>query len=352
MSALVEVISSGFQCSVQDIGRFGHRGIGVPVCGVSDPFAYRLANRLLGNDDQTACLEFRGMGPSFKAVRGDVKMVVAADVSVEIVTDTVAGVQKQDVPSWSSFTLKEGSQVNIGVLTHHQAGLILFSGGLGVAPVMGSRSSYVRSQIGKAALKSGDMLTVLKKAENTPDLLFTEPPVYNGHDPVRVVLGPQDDYFTDQSIADFLSHPFEITRQADRMGMRLNGPTLVHRSEKSSQIKSDGIALGAIQVPGNGQAIVLLNDAQTVGGYPKIATVISADLGRLANLPAGSEIKFQAIDAKTACDLARAQEEELIRRSSKFIQAQKSGFIDLNALYEENIIGGMVNMAAPEGLEG
>ena len=159
--------------------------------------------------------------------------------------------------------------------------------------------------------------------------------------PVRVVLGPQRDYFTDDAVATLLSSDYVISNQADRMGYRLDGPALAHA--KGYNIVSDGTVVGAIQVPGSGQPIILMVDNQTTGGYPKIATVISADIPVVGRRKPGRAIRFVAVDVEDALRLRREQEAAIRRDIENLRRVAKTGEIDLAALYTENLVSGVTS---------
>ncbi|WP_135076373.1 biotin-dependent carboxyltransferase family protein [Terasakiella sp. SH-1] len=337
----LEILNPGFQALVQDDGRRGFQEFGVPVSGCVVPDWMVLGNHLVGNADTAAGIEFRLMGPSLCVHGAPVKVVVCGEVTSELIISGQGGPSCHKMPPWRSFTLKPGAELRVGTLENTPAGFIAISGGVDVPVVMNSRSTYARSKIGNW-LQAGEMLPV-GAVEVWPDCVLPNPPLADTS-VVRVVLGPQDDYFEASEIQRFLSSPYVISKAADRMGARLDGPALAHRCEKGAEIPSDGVVSGAIQVPGNGQPIVLLNDGQTVGGYPKIATVISTDVALIANGLSGKEIRFQEVSAREACDIARAHAQQLEQLKRSIIKASANGFIDLQALYESNLIGGVVDM--------
>ena len=167
--------------------------------------------------------------------------------------------------------------------------------------------------------------------------------------PIRVVPGPQADYFSEATLAAFFAGSYRVSAEADRMGVRLQGPALVHRSDKGAEIVSDATVPGSIQVPGNGLPIVLLADGQTVGGYPKIGTVASADLGRLATAPVGAELRFEAVTVAQAETLARAHEAEVRAWLAAIELLALDGDIDLHAIYGNNLVSGIIDAQHPEG---
>jgi biotin-dependent carboxylase-like uncharacterized protein len=221
---------------------------------------------------------------------------------------------------------------------------LAIEGGIALAPVMGSLSTYARARIGGfdgRVLANGDLLAIVRAEVEErpemalPDLDLAVPPR------IRVVLGPQDDYFTQEALATFLGGPYRITQAADRMGMRLEGATLEHG--KGFNIVSDGIAPGSIQVPGDRQPIILLADRQTTGGYPKIATVASVDLPALGRVGPGSVLHFEAVSVEVAEDLRREQAriEAGWREALQPIAASVG--VREGALYDSNLISGVAD---------
>ncbi len=357
MHGSLEIISPGFQSFIQDKGRTGFQEFGIPLCGNVTPHWMELGNCLVGNAADDAGIEFRVLGPTIKALDEPVKLAVCANVEIEIISRVEGQAHAHKVSGWRSFTLNPDEEAKIGALEQTVSGFIAISGGVDAKPVMGSKSTYVRSELGGldgSFLKPGDCVKLRDnsvKLANEADKLLPSPPV-EIVERVRVVLGPQEDFFEETTINQFLENYYTISKQSDRMGARLEGISLRHKKEKGSQIISDGVVPGAIQVPGNGLPIVLLNDGQTVGGYPKIATVISTDLHLIANSLPGTKFCFEAVSARDACIIARQAHEELERMKRSIVAASANGFINLKALYESNLIGGVVDMERPDHFPG
>jgi biotin-dependent carboxylase-like uncharacterized protein len=290
----------GLSTSVQDLGRFGCQRYGVPVSGALDPLALRLANALVGNPPDMAALEILALGPSFVIEADSVRLALVGS-AVGLKIDGSA------VPANQSATAPRGARVSIGGLTDSANCILAIEGGLDLAPCMGSRSTYARGGFGGfegRALRQGDRVPLGRPAATTmPERRAAA--IEYGSGPIRVVLGPQEDFFTPTAIERFFAEPYEITAEADRMGMRLEGAKLDHA--KGFNIVSDGIAMGHIQVPGTGQPIVLLVDRQTVGGYPKIGAVIGVDLPRLGRMRPGERLSFARIEVEAAEALRRVQ---------------------------------------------
>jgi biotin-dependent carboxylase-like uncharacterized protein len=218
-------------------------------------------------------------------------------------------------------------------------------GGIAVPLVLGSASTYVRAAIGGLegrALRRDDIVPLaIARTPERVELRLPRPPHAVGDQPIRVILGPQQDYFTEEAIATLLSAEFGVSKSADRMGMRLEGPPLRHR--RGWDIISDAIATGAIQVPGSGQPILLLADHQTTGGYPKIATVVSPDLAVIGRRRPGDTLRFVTVTVEEAEELCRESD----RRFSELVAAlepmPEGAGIDLFSLYDNNLISGVVS---------
>lgn len=299
MNACLEIHSPGLGVSIQDAGRRAYRHIGVPLSGALDPVFLAAANGMLGNPADAAGLEVLLAGPVLEALHAPVRVALAGGMGAWRRSPSGS---RLSVPAWSTLTLGAGEQLHVG--GPRGVGYIAVEGGLLTAPLLGSRSTYARAGL----VHPGTLLPCQAAREHVGERWNT--PLLHEIGPIRVILGPQDEHFTAAALEAFLSQPFRITRERDRMGMRLAGPLLAH-SARGADIASDGITPGAIQVPADGQPILLLADCQTVGGYPKIATVISADLPRLAHLQPGETIHFCAVDADGAAVARLAQAHRL-----------------------------------------
>lgn len=306
MDGLVEVVDAGIANSIQDLGRLGFRHMGIAVSGCLDPILARCANALAGNPAQAACIEVRAAGPKLAVRRGPMRFALSGDLSATLVR---ADGEEYEIPAWRSVTLEVDDELHVGFLPGG-VGYVAVSGGFLTPIQLGSRSTYQRAEIGvPLTLDARIPCAVLSPEEKgDEDRFFVAPPWTHVEGPIRIILGPQDDHFTAEAIADLLNGEYLATAQSDRMGMRLEGKALAHREPALADIVSDGVAPGVIQVPGNGQPIILLVDCQTVGGYPKIATVISADLPRLAQVRPGQAIRFATVDAAQALQARAALE--------------------------------------------
>lgn len=341
MTAALRVISPGLMTTLQDLGRPGYQRLGIPVSGALDPISLRAANRIVGNPAATAALEIAYQGPVLAVEADSIRIALAgAGAPVDILDENDAA---RRIALLQSVRLVRGQRLRVGALAGAVAYLAV-EGGFAVEPMLGSRSTYTRAGIGGFAGRAvaiGDLLPLARQTVDDreermlPLLDLASPARY------RVVLGPQDDYFTEAAIRTLLDATYTVSPATDRMGMRLDGPKLEHA--KGFNIVSDGIAPGAIQVPGNGLPIVLLADRQTTGGYPKVAAVISADLPALGRLMPGAKVAFQAVGIDEA-EAARRQMAALIADlDASIVPARHTGLIDDAKLMAANLVSGVVN---------
>lgn len=339
----LEIASAGAYASVQDLGRFGYRRIGVPWSGVLSPRLMRIANRLAGNDDLHPVLECFDGGQQLRAAEAPLRLAVAGDATLEISGE--AG--PRPVAAWRSFVLQPGETLRISLIAPGRIAVVALAG-LDLPLTLGSTSTYARAALGGdrgRALMAGDRLPAAACAAGAERTL-TSPPE-SDRTPIRLVAGPQQDHFIEQAWTTLLDAEYRVSAAADRMGIRLEGPELAHAPEFGHEIISDATVPGAIQVPGNGQPIVLLADAQTAGGYPKIATVISADLPSLAALRPGETVRFAAVSAAEGERLARIAESHTRALLDAVRDIPGTG-IDLAALYSSNLVDGAINALADE----
>lgn len=341
MTGHLRILQSGLQSTVQDLGRVGFQAYGVPVCGALDSMALRLANALVGNAAGAAALEIRLLGPVFEVCDGPLRMALAgAQAEIEV---NVGG-ETQRYGAWQAVDVPEGARVRIGALTGSGCAVLAFAGGIDVPPVLGSRSTDLKGSFGGhegRALAAGDRLNISNASALGPCLALPSPPATDGDVTLRAVPGPQADAFTEAALEAFFHTPYRVSREADRMGMRLDGTPLTFRG--GADIVSDGIVTGAVQVPGSGLPILLLADHQTIGGYAKIATVISADLPRAGRLLPGATLRFMAVSVAEAEAARRAAEAELQRLIGSMAPVRDGAGLDLEALYGANLISGVVS---------
>ena len=340
MSAGLKVLAPGLHTTVQDLGRPGYQAIGVPVSGALDGVSLRLANALAGNPPGTPALEVLISGPTFEVAVDTVRIALAgAGASLAI------GAETARIGAGQSVTLPRGEIVEVVAGRQSACCYLAVEGGINVPPVLGSASTYVRAALGglggRALRRSDSVPLAASRATERAELRLASPMPATGDQPIRVVLGPQQEYFTDAAIAALLDAEFRISPSADRMGMRLDGPLLELR--RGWDIVSDAIVTGSIQVPGAGQPILLLADHQTTGGYPKIATVISADLPVVGRRRPGDTLRFIAIGVEGAEELCRAEERRLADLVNALESVTQRPRIDLGSLYDGNLISGVVS---------
>ena len=306
----VVVVEPGLLTTVQDLGRTGLLRFGVTTGGALDQAALILGNRLVGNAPDAAGLEITLVGP---------RLTFATDVVLALTgADFGAAVNGQPVPRWRPFLARSGDELAFapGSRSDGARAYLSLGGGISVPPVMGGRGTDLFGHFGGLegrALRSGDRLPIGDISELLDQLLrrrlTSAPPELSRGKPFRVVLGPQADRFTQDAVAVLLSEPYTVSPKADRMGLRLTGPLLEHRV--GADAISEGIHQGSIQVPGDGQPIALTRARQTVGGYPKIATIIGADLDALGQRRPGDQMRFEAVEVETARRLTLAYRAQL-----------------------------------------
>lgn len=294
----VEVVDPGLLTTVQDLGRFGFQKYGVPTSGAMDQTALRAANLLVGNEEAAAGLESTGEGPSLRALSDLIVAVLGAEMEPRV--------DGRPIEDGAAALVRSGEVLELGRARQGLRAYLAIAGGIDVPVMLGSRSTCLPAAFGGLIgrpLRRGDRLAI-GRADDRPLGLKGRRLPPGWWIPVgevvtlRVVLGPQDDQFTADGIRTFLGAEYRLTPEMDRMGVRLQGPPIAHRS--GADIISDSIPLGAVQVPADGQPIVLLADRQTTGGYTKIAVVIREDTYRLAQATPGQVVRFRQISMAEA----------------------------------------------------
>lgn len=338
---LLEILQPGIGTTIQDRGRVGHRHEGIPLSGWLDAPLAHAANALVGNVGTEAVLELRGMGTEFRVKSGPVRIAMAGSICAKWLRQDGSTIS---LPAWQSATLQPGDKLSLGAAESGCAYLAV-SGGFMLPMQLGSRSSYWRAGLQGVqgrAWRPGDLLPC--GIWSTPDFKEwrTPEPWQMPTGPIRVIAGPQEDHFLPEALDAFQSTSWEASVEQDRMGLRLRGVQLSHVNQDAADIVSDAVTPGAIQVPASGQPIVLLADSQTVGGYPKIATVINADLPRLAHLKPGSRITFQRVSRFEAQQALMAQRKAWDQWRATRETFLPPGFFDEAALYNHNLVSGML----------
>lgn len=300
---LFQVIKPGLLTTFQDLGRTGYQEYGLVVAGAMDDFSLQISNLLVGNSRDEAGLEVTMMGPTLKVLEDAVIAITGGNLSPRL--------NGKPAPMWKSFAVKEGQLIEFGQPMEGIRSYISVAGGFDLPAVMGSNSTFLKAKIGGLNGRALEKEDVLYGNEDVHvvtgrSLHYDEIPKYQKEVTARVVLGPHQDAFTDEAIKTFLSSNYEITPQSDRMGFRLKGPELTHKA--TADIISEAIPLGGIQVPANGQPIILMADRQTTGGYTRIATVISADISLLAQAAPGAVVRFEEVSVEEAQEVYQGRE--------------------------------------------
>ncbi|KEQ25492.1 5-oxoprolinase subunit C family protein [Paenibacillus tyrfis] len=334
----MQIVNPGLLTTVQDKGRFGFQRQGVIVSGAMDMFALRAANALVGNEDNAAALEITLMGTVIRFESDSLISICGGNLS--------SAIEGEPVPLWRPLLIREGSMLEFGPCRSGARAYLAVAGGIDVPPVMHSRSTYLRAGIGGhegRALKADDRLGCGLPSEPAAGYLKARQsalrtrrwlaaewfmgnealPAY-GNDPViRVIRGREYDAFTEESQAAFVTRSFRISPQSDRMGYRLQGETLAFK--ESLETLSEAVSFGTVQVPPEGNPIVLMADRQTIGGYPRIAQVITADLPVLAQAKPGDSIRFAEVSLREAEELYIRKElefERLTRAIKLYLKAR------------------------------
>ncbi|ABD07535.1 Allophanate hydrolase subunit 2 [Rhodopseudomonas palustris HaA2] len=318
--------------SVQDAGRHGAQRYGLTPSGAMDRLSLAAANVLVGNDAFAAAVELGPLGATLTAHDGAVRLALTGAERSATIGDRAIALNE-------SFLLADGETLTLGIARSQVFSYLAIAGGIDGEPMFGSLAVNARAGLGSPyprPLQSGDAIPAAS-AVVAPERRLDLPTPPDG--PIRVVLGPQDDEFGD-AVATFLDSAWKVSATSDRMGYRLEGPEIRHLH--GHNIVSDGTVDGSIQVPGNGQPIVLMPDRGTSGGYPKIATVITADLGRLAQLQPGRPFRFRSVSMEEAQAEYRAMA-GLIRALPDRIADAQHMTLDLDALLTANVAGAATN---------
>ena len=300
-----EVVHPGVLTTYQDLGRRGFRQFGIPLSGAMDAVALRAANLLAGNEEGEVGLEVTLMGLKMKALSSLLIAVSGGDLNFTINSEYQS--------PWKNYRLKAGDVIHFRSRRSGFRAYLAVRGGLEAPSFMGSSSVFQRGLMG-CPLREGDRLEVkTAKGKTVPE--FQAPPrqllIRSDPGSIRVILGPQEDRFSEEAVSHFLNGTYRIKSQSDRMAYRLEGPKINPRGK--ADIISEPLMPGAIQVPNDGTPIILLADGQTTGGYAKIANVISADIPILAQKAPGEQVRFEAVDLERAYEALEQQEKFILR---------------------------------------
>jgi biotin-dependent carboxylase-like uncharacterized protein len=313
----LRVVHPGALTTVQDLGRYGYQSMGLSPSGVLDDYSFRMGNVVLGNDPKAAAVEMVLWAPTLEVTVKTAVALVGGEVR--------AFINGEEAPMWEALLVEPGDLIEVKEFKTGFASYICVAGGVAVPPVLGSRSTDILGMMGgleggvvkkDSVLPVGTPLVPLRELAGRrlgPAYI----PDFSGEATVRVIMGPQDDYFTGNGIQTLLTTPYTVSMKSDRMGLRLEGEVIEHG--KGADIFSEGITVGAIQVPKNGLPIVLLAGRQTVGGYTKIAVVASVDIHRAAQRRPGDTLRFSA----TGVDEARGlllEREALFQKGAALLE--------------------------------
>ncbi len=324
----IKIISGGLLSSVQDAGRYAYQQFGMPVSGAMDTHSLQLANWLVGNTGFEACIEATYLGPEIEFLSEAVIGITGAHMTPQVNGESIflseavmritgarmtPQVNGEYVDMNATISVKKGDILAMGTAKKGMRAYISFCGGINVPEAMGSKSTYLRGKIGGfegRKLADGDQISIGEKRELNsriipPNLIYSYPEM----NVIRFIVGPEINSFEIEGISTFLNSVYKVSHQSDRMGYRLSGPLIKHK--KSADIISSGIALGSIQVPDHGEPIVMMADHQTVGGYTKIANIISVDIPIMAQLKVGDQICFKEIQLKEAQNLLTIQNQHI-----------------------------------------
>lgn len=309
----ITILETGPLATIQDSGRFGYQRFGMPSSGPMDGFAFEAANILVDNPANTAAIEFTSPGLSFYT--HEPVLIAATGYGIKLF------IEEEEFPIWMSLFIRKNRTVRIEKTSEGMWGYLAIAGGFNVGTILGSSSTYLRGKLGGLdgrPLQSNDQLALgIPQSDLTTAAgrIFTpeKRPSYSISPTLRVILGPQKEAFNASGIQTFLSQDYTIQLNSDRMGYRCEGAKIQHSGV--ADIVSDGIVTGAIQVPANGLPIIMMADHQTTGGYPKIATVIRADLPLLAQTPPLKNIRFCAVTLESASIIYQAMMKNLLEKN-------------------------------------
>lgn len=320
----IKILDAGLLTTVQDLGRYGFQRYGVSASGVMDEYSAKIANKLVGNKVGEAVLETTLKGVQIEFLQNTAVAITGGNCDV-----TLNGTK---IELWQSYLVNRGDILKMGICRSGLRNYLAFAGGIDVPIIMNSKSTNLKAKVGGfngRKLMTGDVLSVGVGSLEAPLTLNKHYiPTYSKDIKVGVILGQQDDYFTEAGIKTFLNETYTVTQESDRMGIRLSsvsGATIEHKN--GADIISDGITFGAIQVPGSGQPIVMMADRQTTGGYTKIGNVISSDLAKLAQATPGTKVKFVEYTLEQAVQAIK-NNDIIINNQNSYISPIKEEVVD------------------------
>jgi len=305
---MLKILQGGLQTTVQDGGRFGWYHIGMPPAGAMDQFSFRVANLLVGNAVDAAALEITFAGPTIETAEEAFIAVTGGELPVRI--------NDRQVPQWVAHHVRKGDRISCGQVHHGVRSYIAIAGGIQIPPLLGSRSTYLLARFGGVKgrrLEPDDTLPVGTPGPQAEALAHRRIdsrliPRFRRETELRIIMGLCSYRLTDETVAEFLSSTWEVSSEADRVGYRLRGPIFKFKDREQpfgagsnpSNVVDVGYPIGSIQVPGGQEAILLMRDAVTGGGYATIGTVIQCDLDLVAQAEPGSKVRFRAVNIEQA----------------------------------------------------
>lgn len=320
----IKILDAGLLTTVQDLGRYGFQRYGVSASGVMDEYSAKIANKLVGNKVGEAVLETTLKGVQIEFLQNTAVAITGGNCDV-----TLNGTK---IELWQSYLVNRGDILKMGICRSGLRNYLAFAGGIDVPIIMNSKSTNLKAKVGGfngRKLMTGDVLSVGVGSLEAPLTLNKHYiPTYSKDIKVGVILGQQDDHFTEAGIKTFLNETYTVTQESDRMGIRLSsvsGATIEHKN--GADIISDGITFGAIQVPGSGQPIVMMADRQTTGGYTKIGNVISSDLAKLAQATPGTKVKFVEYTLEQAVQAIK-NNDIIINNQNSYVSPIKEEVVD------------------------
>lgn len=316
---IIKIINPGFLTTIQDNGRIGYQQFGVPISGAMDLYSLQLANILVDNEKNEACLEMTMIGSQIEFYNDTAIAITGANMNPEI--------NFIKINMYETIYVKKGDVLRMSGAKDGARAYLSISGGFDIPKVLGSKSTYLRGKIGGykgRKIERDDEIKIkeinqLIQKRSIPKYLIPE---YKHSQNIGVIFGPEDESFTKEGIKTFLNSEYIISNKFDRMGYKLEGPSINHKEKPD--IISMGITLGTIQVPGNGKPMIMLSDKQTTGGYTRIANVITTDIPKLGQLKAGDKIRFYEVDLTDAQGLLKEKEDEIDNLIKLFDEEKKA----------------------------
>lgn len=300
MKPICKIIKPGLLSTIQDLGRYGFQKDGIVVSGAMDHYSLQMANLLVGNDRHEAAIEITILGPVIEFLDNVFIAITGAEADVYL--------DEKKIPVWSAFPVKKGQLLTFSPVKKGCRLYLAVRGGFAVRQVLRSKSTYLAGKIGKQLEKEdilfGKEVSFVNIRRRLTETLI---PKMKNKVLVRVIKGPEYDRFTEQGKANFFQKAYIVTKDANRMGYRLDGAPIFQK-ENEPHLFSDAVTFGTIQIPSDGKPIILMAERQTTGGYPRIANVITVDLPKIAQLVPGNVVLFSEIELEEAQKLMRAQE--------------------------------------------